>query len=117
MVGEQNMHVFVQDRGINPAFIFDPHYKSDPDNNVRHWAWAFAVGYNVRWLVGICINDIREVQTGSGGIPFRDLHVNVNTSDLYMGRAAAMMGDSFRTGGFSELPALLRQWQLLSGGR
>lgn len=105
---EGNIHLWIRPESIDPVYI-DPQIPGrspDPDANVHHWAWAFAMAYNITARPAIAINLDHEYRQRAqqGGY--------LDWGDIRMGTAAAWMGDAFRSGdlGYDRLPDLFRQW-------
>lgn len=39
----------------------------DPDYNVHHWAWSFALGYSIGRSLALDVNLLREISQGNHG--------------------------------------------------
>jgi RHS repeat-associated protein len=95
---------WLQRGSLDLAYILNPNGNSDRDNNVHHWAWAFALGYNLG-EDAILINTGREltqIRVDNKG------NLAVNYSDVAIGNAGAIMGVVFASNdyGYTDIPSL-----------
>jgi RHS repeat-associated protein len=99
-----NIIVYIQPGSIDRSLIQTTTNRfSDPDANVHHWAWAFALGYNIGPAASAA-NAIREITTS--GNPLR-----VDRSDVEIGSRGAAMGlaMSWPWNGYSQIPGLFER--------
>jgi hypothetical protein len=105
-----NIAVFLQPGSLDAGYYTNPDGSTDGDANVHHWAWAFAMGYDIG-LRGIKINSLREHAQADIGVDIWDLSVTltVDTSDVALGNAGVAMGNALSRSNqsYSDIPTLL----------
>ena len=106
-VFQENKHVFLQAGSINSGFYLNGR-NHDEDFNVHHWAWAFAMGYEIDVGYAIAINISREIEPTTGG------SLAVNVSDIALGNLGAVMGHGFSLEeyGYQDIPTLFNLFNL-----
>jgi len=99
--GGATEQIFIKPGSLDPRFYISTNTgNADEDYNVHHWAWSFALGYNVSAPLAVSINEYRETQDAAPRPADR--------SDIEMGNAGASMGWTFRWGSYADLPGLFR---------